>query len=242
MLPTSLILGCERSEPRRTRDREHDDKTIGMTENATDLPTLSPVEARVLGCLVEKKELTPDVYPLTLNAAHAAANQKTARDPVMAVELVEVRRALSLLEQKGLVRQAFASRVERYEHLLAQRFSLTQAQIALLGLLMLRGPQTGHELLARAERMARLSSIEDVRADLDLLIGRRPALVVELARAPGQREERFAHLLSGEVQAAASTEASQPRSPISLSELEARVQALEEQVAKLQAQIGGSGS
>ena len=81
-----------------------------------DLPILSPVEARVLGCLIEKKELTPDVYPLTLNAALAAANQKTAREPVMALEQTEVHRALKLLEQKGLVRQIFASRVERYEH------------------------------------------------------------------------------------------------------------------------------
>ncbi|TIL78465.1 MAG: DUF480 domain-containing protein, partial [Mesorhizobium sp.] len=82
----------------------------------TELPILSPVEARVLGCLIEKKELTPDIYPLTLNAALAAANQKTAREPVMSVELVEVRRALGQLEHKGLVRQVFASRVERYEH------------------------------------------------------------------------------------------------------------------------------
>ncbi|TIV29923.1 MAG: DUF480 domain-containing protein, partial [Mesorhizobium sp.] len=95
----------------------------------TDLPVLSAVEARVLGSLIEKKELTPDVYPLTLNGAHAAANQKTAREPVMALELTEIRRALSTLEQKGLVRQAFASRVERYEHLMAQRFSLTTPQI-----------------------------------------------------------------------------------------------------------------
>ncbi len=209
-----------------------------MTENANDLPVLSPVEARVLGCLIEKKELTPDVYPLTLNSALAAANQKTARDPVMAVELVEVRRALGLLEQKGLVRQAFASRVERYEHLMAQRFSLTQAQIALLGLMMLRGPQTGHELLARAERMARFSSIEDVRTNLDLLIGRRPALVVDLGRAPGQREERFAHLLSGEVQAVALAASAPVRPPDFLSELEARVQTLEAQVALLQARLG----
>ena len=122
-----------------------------------DLPILSAIEARVLGCLIEKRELTPDVYPLTLNGAHAAANQKTAREPVMSVELVEVRRALSQLEQKGLVRQVFASRVERYEHQVAQRFSLTSAQIALVGLMLLRGAQTAHELLARAERMARFS-------------------------------------------------------------------------------------
>ena len=119
-----------------------------MTDQ-NDFPILSPVEIRVLGCLAEKKALTPDIYPLTLNAAHAAANQKTARDPVMALELADVRRALGTLEHKGLVRQLFASRVERYEHLLAQRFSLTSAQIALIGLMMLRGPQTAHELLAR---------------------------------------------------------------------------------------------
>ena len=95
-----------------------------------DLPILNPTEARVLGCLIEKKELTPDVYPLTLNAALAAANQKTAREPVMALEQTEVHRALKLLEQKGLVRQMFGSRVERYEHQMAQRFSLTTPQAA----------------------------------------------------------------------------------------------------------------
>ena len=112
----------------------------------------------MLGSLAEKKELTPDVYPMTLNGAHAAANQKTARDPVMALEQVEVHRALKLLDQKGLVRQVFASRVERYEHLLAQKFSLTQSQIALVGLMLLRGQQTAYELFARAERMARFKA------------------------------------------------------------------------------------
>lgn len=201
----------------------------------SDLPILNPIEARVLGCLIEKKELTPDIYPLTLNAAHAAANQKTARDPVMALELPEVRRALASLEQKGLVRQAFASRVERYEHLLGQRFSLTQAQSGLIGLLLLRGPQTAHELLARAERMARFSSVEDVRGNLDLLIGRRPPLVQLLERGPGQREERYAHLLSGPVEMPAPQQAVRPAqaSP----GLEARVEALERQVALLTEQV-----
>ncbi|MBN9273458.1 MAG: DUF480 domain-containing protein, partial [Mesorhizobium sp.] len=144
----------------------------------TDLPILSPVEARVLGCLIEKKELTPDVYPLTLNAAHAAANQKTAREPVMSLEQNEIARAFGQLEQKGLVRRAFASRVERYEHTVAQQFSLTTPQIALIGLLLLRGPQTAHELLARSERMARLGSVEELRDNLDLMIGRRPPLIL----------------------------------------------------------------
>jgi hypothetical protein len=202
----------------------------------SDLPILTPAEARVLGCLIEKKELTPDIYPLTLNAAHAAANQKTARDPVMALEQVEVHRALKQLEQKGLVRQVFASRVERYEHQMAQRFSLTTAQTAIIGLLMLRGPQTAHELLARTERMARYQSVENLRDDLDLMIGRRPPLIKELGRAPGQREERFAHLLSGDVQASAAPEplrVSSAGSP----ELEERVRALEEKVAELAEQF-----
>ncbi|PBB31485.1 MULTISPECIES: DUF480 domain-containing protein [unclassified Mesorhizobium] len=206
----------------------------------TDLPLLSAVEARVLGSLIEKKELTPDVYPLTLNGAHQAANQKTAREPVMALELTEVRRALSTLEQKGLVRQAFASRVERYEHLMAQRFSLTTPQIAVVGLLLLRGAQTAHELLARSERMTRFASIEELRDNLDLMIGRRPPLIQLLERAPGQREERYVHLLSGAVEAAAVAAPWQP--PASTDpDLEARVKALEEEVAALRAKIEALG-
>ncbi|MER9756391.1 DUF480 domain-containing protein [Mesorhizobium sp. M0166] len=200
-----------------------------------DLPILSPIEARVLGCLIEKKELTPDVYPLTLNAALAAANQKTAREPVMSVELGEVRRALGQLEQKGLVRQVFASRVERYEHVVAQRFSLTSAQIALLGLLLLRGPQTAYELLARSERMARLPSIDELRGNLDLLIGRRPPLVQQIDRGPGQREDRYVHLLSGPVEALAASALWQP--PAAAPDLEARVRALEEELAALRARL-----
>ncbi|MEZ5802840.1 MAG: DUF480 domain-containing protein [Rhizobiaceae bacterium] len=198
-----------------------------------ELPILNPTEARVLGCLAEKKELTPDVYPLTLNSAHAAANQKTAREPVMALEIVEVRRALGTLEQKGLVRQAFASRVERYEHLLAQKFSLTQNQIALLAMMLLRGLQTAHELMARAERMARFPSIDDLRGELDMLIGRRPPLVQLIERAPGQREERYAQLLTGAVAVPAALSTTQAPA----SDMEMRVAALEEQVVALTEQV-----
>ena len=217
-----------------------------MNSISSDLPVLSPIEARVLGCLVEKKELTPDIYPLTLNAAHTAANQKTARDPVMALELVEVRRALGTLEHKGLVRQAFASRVERYEHLMAQKFSLTRNQSALIGLLLLRGPQTVHELLARAERMANLPDADAVRGELDMLIGRRPPLVAEIGRGPGQREERYAHLLSGEPQVVAAPAAVSYRHGTAASGggMEARLSALEERVATLEAALAairGSG-
>jgi uncharacterized protein YceH (UPF0502 family) len=203
---------------------------------SADLPLLSPAETRVLGCLIEKKELTPDVYPMTSNALVAAANQKTSREPVMALEMPEIMRSLGTLQSKGLVRQQFASRVERYEHLMAQKFSLTRNQIALIGLLLLRGPQTLHELLARAERMAHLPDSEAVRGELDMLISRRPPLVKEIGRAPGQREDRYAHLLAGDVEAAAPAPqrfAGSTASP----DLEARVAALEEQMAALAEQV-----
>jgi len=201
-----------------------------------DLILLNAIEARILGCLVEKKELTPDVYPLTLNAAQAAANQKTAREPVMALEASDIHRAFKSLQDKGLVRQVFGSRVERYEHQLSQRYSLTRGQTALIGLMMLRGPQTAHELLARSERMARYASAEELIADLDLLIGRRPPLVQLVERGPGQREDRFAHLFCGPVEATART-ASHASTPAGSSDLEARVAALEEEVAALKRMV-----
>ncbi|PZN50986.1 MAG: DUF480 domain-containing protein [Proteobacteria bacterium] len=209
----------------------------------SSLPLLSPAEARVLGSLIEKKELTPDVYPLTLNATQAAANQKTAREPVMSLEPAEVHRALKTLEQKGLVRQVFGSRVERYEHLAAQHFSLTRPQAALLGLLLLRGPQTAHELLARSERLARFQSVEALRSELDMLIGKRPPLVKEIGRAPGQREDRYAHLLSGDVAAApVATAAATPAPSLSsIAELEARIGSLEKQVAQLAERLEALG-
>jgi uncharacterized protein YceH (UPF0502 family) len=151
----------------------------------------------------------------------------------MALEIVEVRRALGTLEQKGLVRQAFASRVERYEHLLAQKFSLTQNQIALLAMMLLRGLQTAHELMARAERMARFPSIDDLRGELDMLIGRRPPLVQLIERAPGQREERYAQLLTGAVAVPAALSTTQAPA----SDMEMRVAALEEQVVALTEQV-----
>ena len=214
-----------------------------MTDQS-DLPTLTPAEARILGCLIEKKLLTPDVYPLSLNAAQAAANQKTAREPVMALEQGEIHHALKTLAEKELVRQVFGSRVERYEHTMAQRFSLTTPQTALIGLLLLRGPQTAYELLARSERMARFQSAEDLKNELDMLIGKRPALVKEIGRGPGQREDRFAHLLSGDVEVSAfipAAVATGAAGSPAVAELEARVAALEEQVAKLTARLDALG-
>lgn len=203
-----------------------------------ELLILTPIEARVLGCLVEKKETTPDTYPLTLNALQMAANQKTSRDPVMSLEPAEIHRAVTQLEQKGLVRRAFASRVERFEHRLGQQLNLLQPQCVIIGLLLLRGPQTAYELLSRSERMTNFGSIDDLKEHLDLLIGHVPPLVVQLDRAPGQREERFAHLLCGEVtQEKFAREPAPVPSGSALAGLEARVTALEEEVAALRAAL-----
>jgi uncharacterized protein YceH (UPF0502 family) len=124
---------------------------------------------------------------------------------------------------------------------MAQRFSLTTPQTALIGLLLLRGPQTAHELLARGERMARFSSIEDLRTELDMLIGRRPPLIQEIPRGPGQREDRYVHLLSGPVDVAALS-AQRIVSALPASDLETRLEALEQEVAALRARLDALGA
>jgi uncharacterized protein YceH (UPF0502 family) len=201
------------------------------------LPLLSAAETRVLGCLIEKEATTPDAYPLTVNAAHVAANQKTARDPVMALDPGEVNHALRQLEAKGLAKQVFSSRAERYEHRTGASFSLPRQQVVLLGLLLLRGAQTVHELLARSERLVKFEDADDVRHHLERLIQRQPALVVQIPRGPGQREDRYAHLLCGPVDVAALTERLALRSEPEASALEARVAALESDVAALRAEL-----
>jgi len=207
-----------------------------MTDTSV-LPLLNAAEARVLGCLIEKEATTPDTYPLTVNAAHVAANQKTARDPVMTLEVGEVNHALRQLETKGLAKQVFSSRAERYEHRAGTFFSVPKQQVALLGLLLLRGAQTVHELLARAERLAKFEDADDVRHHLERLIQRQPALVVQIPRGPGQREDRYAHLICGPVDVAAISERISQRSESEPSGLEARVATLESEVAMLREEI-----
>ncbi|MEO6519170.1 MAG: DUF480 domain-containing protein [Pseudoxanthomonas sp.] len=199
---------------------------------------LTSAEARVLGCLIEKEATTPDAYPLTINAALVAANQKTAREPAMALNVGDVSHALRQLEQKQLVRQVFSSRADRFEHRADKTLDLSKQQLTLVGLLLLRGAQTLHELLARSERLASFSNTDDVRHHLDRLIARQPALVQQIPRGPGQREDRYVHLLSGAVDAAAVSARIVSSSPATVSAspaLEARVQALEQQVAELRA-------
>jgi uncharacterized protein YceH (UPF0502 family) len=211
-----------------------------MTDE-TAVPLLSAAEARVLGCLIEKEATTPDAYPLTVNAAHVAANQKTAREPVMTLDPGEVHHALRALETKRLAKQVFSSRAERYEHRTGAFFSLPQPQVALLGLLLLRGAQTVHELFARSERLAKFADADDVRHHLERLVQRQPALVVQIPRGPGQREDRYAHLLCGPVDAAAVSDRIAQRSEAEPSALEARVSALENEVAALRRKLAALG-
>lgn len=216
------------------------------TTQATPIPQLSDIEARVLGCLVEKALTTPEQYPLTANAAMVAANQKTAREPVMELELGAVGHALRTLEDKKLVRVQHSPRALRYEHRFEEIYTLTPPQRAILCLLLLRGPQTPSELMTRAERLAKFSDIEQVKDTLDRLTRRQPALAVRLALQPGQSVERYMHLLCGnehaERAAAEMRRSDSGDSPGASSGLADRVSALEAQVARLTAALRDLGA
>ena len=217
-----------------------------MTDTPAPLPVpvLDAAQMRVLGCLVEKEATTPETYPLTVNAAQTAANQKTARDPVMNLDAGTVQHALRQLEAMGLARQHFSARAERYEHLLGAKLDLPRQQVTLLGLLLLRGAQTAGELATRSERMAKFADAEDLRHQLGRLIQR--GLAVQLPRAAGQREDRYMHLLGGPVdvdalaaqfRAPAGTAADNGALEERVAQLEAAVAALQEQLAQLQSRL-----
>ncbi|ALJ30021.1 Virulence factor mviM [Stenotrophomonas acidaminiphila] len=217
-----------------------------MTDTPAPLPVpvLDAAQMRVLGCLVEKEATTPETYPLTVNAAQTAANQKTARDPVMNLDAGTVQHALRQLEAIGLARQHFSARAERYEHLLGAKLDLPRQQVTLLGLLLLRGPQTAGELATRSERMAKFADAEDLRHQLGRLIQR--GLAVQLPRAAGQREDRYMHLLGGPVdvdalaaqfRAPAGTAADNGALEERVAQLEAAVAVLQEQLAQLQSRL-----
>lgn len=166
---------------------------------------LTPVEARVLGCLIEKEITTPEYYPLSLNGLITACNQRSNREPVMDLDEEAVRQGLHGLEDDGLAgrtRSSDGGRVTKYEHWLGEAFNFSRAETALICVLLLRGPQTPGELRGRTERMHRFEEISDVLAGLQKLMEREPSLAVMLPRQPGTKESRYAHLLSGPVEAA----------------------------------------
>ncbi|HEY6293960.1 MAG TPA: YceH family protein [Terriglobia bacterium] len=199
---------------------------------------LSNEETRVLGSLVEKEITTPDYYPLSLNALLNACNQKSNRDPVMSLDEDDVRRALDDLNRKGLAGAASSadSRVPKFEHRLQEVFNFDRRETAVLSVLLLRGPQTPGELRGRTERMYPFNDLDEVLSTLHRLIERDPPLVKMLPRHPGTKESRYAHLLSGEVEA---WEA--PPAPGSAAEREApsgdRLEHLESEVANLRTEV-----
>jgi uncharacterized protein YceH (UPF0502 family) len=192
------------------------------------------VEIRVLGCLIEKQRTTPDVYPLSLNALRTACNQSTNRDPVVGYDEPTIRAALERLDRKRWARLASGpgSRAVKYRHLLAEELSLDDAQISLLCVLMLRGPQTPGELKGRSERLHRFESLDDVEATLAALTER--SLAARLARRPGQKEQRFAQLLGGEESV---EEAAEPYVRPATDGDDARVEALEARVDRLEDEV-----
>lgn len=207
-------------------------ETLTKTSGAT-VPELDAAEARVLACLIEKEATTPDQYPLTANATQVACNQKTARDPVLDLDAGTVGHALRTLEDKGLVRVIHGSRALRYDHRTDDVYAISPEQRIVLALLMLRGPQTASELLARSERMHRFADLDALRAVLDRLSTRSTPLVKRLPRGGGQREDRYAHLLCGEAAIPAIT-------PSPASTVPARVgddETLVERVARLESQV-----
>ncbi len=200
------------------------------------------VEIRVLGALIEKQASNPESYPLTLNAVVLACNQKTSREPVMSLTPGQVGQALRALEAQGMTRLQMGNRADRWEQRVDKALELVPAQLVLLGLLLLRGPQTLNELLTRSARLHAFEDIEQVQHQLDRLVSRELAL--HLPRQAGQREDRYTHALGdpAEIEAilAARQQAGGERTVASnvaqerIDALEARVAALEARLAELE--------
>ena len=217
-----------------------------MTDSSTetpnaDRPVLTAIEARVLGCLMEKAATTPDVYPLTLNALHLACNQKTARDPVMNVEIGDAGHALHTLQDKKLARVEHGARSLRYAHTADAALNLTPRAAAVIALLLLRGPQTQAELYTRSERLAAFPDPESLGDTLERLMAREPALVARIGRSAGQREDRYMHMLCGPVSMESLPSRVVEREPTRAEALESRIEALEQAVAELRALLHARG-
>jgi len=209
---------------------------------------LNEVEARVVGVLIEKEITTPEYYPLSLNATVNACNQKSSREPVMELVEPDVRTALFELDQMGLVRTIADGRVSKFEHRVRDVLNLRRDEVAVVCLLLLRGPQTSAELRARTERMYSFDDNGAVIATLERLAGREEPMVQLMQRQPGAREARWVHLLSGPVTevpvVSRGAVAREERGPVAsavimemgerMAELEELVRSLEERVARLE--------
>ena len=209
---------------------------------------LSALEARVLAVLVEKASTVPDSYPMSLNSLTLGVNQKTARDPVMNAGESDVAAALDELKAMSLVNSVSGSRVARFEHNMKRVYGIPGQAEALLAVLMLRGPQTSAELRINCERLHRFADVSSVEGFLEELATREPALALKLPKAPGAREARWAHLLSGTPEIPVGGGASSGASSSSwssgsardeeLAALRAEVEQLKAAVARIQAELG----
>lgn len=200
---------------------------------------LSPVEARIVGALMEKESTTPDYYPLSLNALINACNQKSNREPVMELDENTVRDALEALRDKRLAGPTSSadSRVTKYEHRMQEVFNFTRGESALICALLLRGAQTPGELRGRTERLHRFEELGDVQSALQRLMQRTPALVAMLPRQPGTKEARYTHLFSGNVETVASTVVTASTENANDSQMQEEVRALRNEVEELKRQF-----
>ena len=200
------------------------------------------VEIRVLGCLIEKQRTTPDQYPLSLNSLRLACNQSTNRDPVVDYDERTIKAALERMSMRGWTRFASgaSSRALKYRHLLDEAIGVSDGEISLLAVLMLRGPQTLGELKARTERMHGFESLEDVQQTLDGLAERE--LVLRLPRRPGQKEDRYGQLLGGAEEQLAAPAVEEPVDLDRLGALEQRVEELERAVAEFRERRSSEGN
>lgn len=201
---------------------------------------LTQNELRVLGTLCEKQKTVPDTYPLSLNALMAGCNQKTSRNPVLELSESDVSAAIDGLRDKELVSEVSGSRVLRYEHRLEKRLGVPSQAAALLTILMLRGPQTAGELRLNCDRLHSFADISSVEAFLEELSSREAgALVHELPRAPGARENRWVHLLGDEITVVPQAVQGGEGASSEITELKARVEALEQELRALKAVVLG---
>lgn len=205
---------------------------------------LTPIEARILGSLMEKELTTPDNYPLTMNSLMLACNQKTNREPAMNLSLGEVGHTVNQLTERKLLRIEYGERANRIVQRMNSVLLLNRKQQAIVAVLMLRGPQTLNDIRVRTERMAPFDGIEEIQTMLDDLMDREPPLAVCIPRGPGRREDRFSHLLCGPVvfeepvrpvpePVAGSPSATGNQAMEQIDELMKRVATLEDQVARL---------
>ncbi|WP_167631376.1 YceH family protein [Mariprofundus ferrooxydans] len=201
-----------------------------MDEPVTGM--LSALEARVLGCLMEKQMTTPDYYPLTLKALTAACNQKSSRVPVMNLSESETGGVVNGLRAEGLVTARMDGRADRFEHHLSRKLGLSTKERAVLCVLMLRGALTVNEIRINTGRMTTFDSVDELQTLLDGLIGRDDPLLIRIPRAAGQREDRYAHLLCGVPEFDTAAPASAGGSKAS-----DRIDALEQEVADLKADL-----